>query len=400
MKKNNKVFLFVIFAGIFWFNPIIATATPPNDSYNNPLDEILRLQGILRSDSENVKAHNHLGILYMELERYQEAINEFENALEIKPYYPMGPIFSGNVYTDADRYQEQIDKFQEVIQTNRGYAKAHNNLGLVYLTLGNYEKARKEFEEAIKIDPTSLKPHNNLGILYEKLGENELAISKYQDALMLEPDNATTLHNLSLVNDFSNDENHSIQPLIQASNKLNEKQGDLKNPFSLQPAVNFGAGEKGTEFIISSQPEKLQAGPLNVETSTSSQGIDSSESQTVLETNKSVDTAKVPKELTARNEVQEPESEANPTADSTLEDTNKAPPKEEPSEKIKILTVTADIQNKDEVKKENNQENLEEETSQKPSFLSLDTATRNTSKVAETQNPDPVLGDWLFQFPK
>ena len=423
MKRNYKILLFVIFAGIFWLTPIVGTATPSNDSYGDPLDEVFRLKETLRSDSANVKARNDLGILYMKLEKNQEAINEFERSLKVTPYYPMGPFFSGNVYTDAKRYQNQIDQFQKVIQTNQEYAKAHNNLGLVYLKLENYEEAKKEFEESIKINPKSVNPHNNLGILLEKQGEKELAISKYQDALNLEPDNATTLHNLSLANYSSNNEEHSTHSLSQASTNLKERQENRQNTFTLQPAINFGTDKKEVEIIFSSQSKTTQAIPLKVETNSFSKGIDSSKFTPFAETNQAIDTAETPKEFIVQKAVfgegqileniQEPESEITNTDDYNLvhqnntkaiqppnEDTDMELPKGEPAEKIKILTVTADIENKSELEKEDGKENIEEEMSEKPSVPSLYPATKNNHQVAETQNPDPVLGDWLFKFPK
>ena len=102
------------------------------------------------------------------------------------------------------------------------------------------------------------------------------------------------------------------------------------------------------------------------ESNTSSQGIDTLESIPILETNSEVDSVKVPKGLTAKKEVvdedqnleniREPESEVNQVSyPSALDQTNaraiQRPNEQEDkehasdglTEKIKVLTVTADI---------------------------------------------------------
>ena len=334
MKKTQNFLFIVIFAGIQWSQPNMGMAAPATNLNNN--DKILKLKESLRSDTQNVKAHNDLGILFMESGQYQEAIDEFEKALAIKPYYPMGPFLSGSVYTDAKKYQEQIDEFQKVIQTNQEYAKARNNLGLVHLKQGNLEKSIVEFEESIRINPKSMNAHNNLAIVYEKLGKKELAIAKYQDALKLEPNSATTLYNLGKVDDSSKGNPQSNGILIQASNNFKEKE-------------NF-----------------MEPGHEDVKTS-GSNPMDQANPGTVEESDKEI------------------EDEAS---------------NEESYEGIKMLTVTADVNDEDVPEQLQVEEIPEEEMSQVPELPGLDSATQKDQEIENEKDSDPLLGDWLFKFPK
>ena len=51
----------------------------------------------------------------------------------------------GTVYYGLGRADEAIEEYQKAIRLKPGYALAHNNLGLVYGKLGRVDEAIEEF---------------------------------------------------------------------------------------------------------------------------------------------------------------------------------------------------------------------------------------------------------------
>ncbi|XP_070553805.1 uncharacterized protein [Ptychodera flava] len=111
---------------------------------------------ILLDDSqENVLAYLHRGILYMDMERYEDAISDFE----------------------------------EVIKLDRSVACPHLNLGLIYMIrMENYPKAIACFTNAIKVDATYWRAMVCRAEAHHKLHDLKNALLDYTRAIHLKPD--------------------------------------------------------------------------------------------------------------------------------------------------------------------------------------------------------------------
>ncbi len=86
-----------------------------------------------------------------------KAINQFEKAMRLDPYYP--PWFLNVMirsYVLAGRYDEAKLAIQQQLQRSPGNffnGQAHLNLAVVYSKLGEPEKAQVELAKAIEIWP-------------------------------------------------------------------------------------------------------------------------------------------------------------------------------------------------------------------------------------------------------
>jgi tetratricopeptide (TPR) repeat protein len=83
---------------------------------------------------------------------------------------------------------QAIAQFQAALEIKPDYLRAHTDLGSAYAKLGRFSDAMAEFRAAIAIDPDLPIPHNNLGNTYAQLGMWNEAISEYQTALRLDPE--------------------------------------------------------------------------------------------------------------------------------------------------------------------------------------------------------------------
>lgn len=103
-------------------------------------------------DPDHYEAHYNLGATYLSLQNAEEALKHYMRCLNKNPeaetYFNIGVI-----YMYKDRYQDAIDYFNTALQLKPDYFEAHVNLGATYLKIENYAKAIEHYQEASKIKP-------------------------------------------------------------------------------------------------------------------------------------------------------------------------------------------------------------------------------------------------------
>jgi tetratricopeptide (TPR) repeat protein len=82
------------------------------------------------------------------------------------------------------RRQEALQHYQQALQLDPNSAKVHANLGATLAELENYEEGIKELEQALSIEPGYINARLNLASILVSIGEPQRALSHYQ--LMLE----------------------------------------------------------------------------------------------------------------------------------------------------------------------------------------------------------------------
>lgn len=84
------------------------------------------------------------------------------------------------------KYQEAIRNFQKAIEIEEQYARAYSNLGIAYIRTEDYKKAIRMNEKAISCsnsDTITASSYYNIALAYEKKEDWEKALSNYKNAL-------------------------------------------------------------------------------------------------------------------------------------------------------------------------------------------------------------------------
>ncbi len=114
------------------------------------------------------------GLVYAKLLMHQQAINDFNNAISIKPDLAEAYYTRGTYYGKArGQYTRAIDDFNEAIRLKPDYYEAFNNRGIVLNISGAYRKAIDDFHQAIKLYPAYADAFNNKAFSYLNLGDTE-----------------------------------------------------------------------------------------------------------------------------------------------------------------------------------------------------------------------------------
>ncbi len=69
----------------------------------------------------------------------------------------------GAAYLQQGKYEIALSEFNEAVQIDPSFALAYNGLGLVYAALGEDAKADVSYKKAIQLQPRSSESHNNYG---------------------------------------------------------------------------------------------------------------------------------------------------------------------------------------------------------------------------------------------
>jgi tetratricopeptide (TPR) repeat protein len=94
---------------------------------------------------------------------------------------------------------EAVAQFQQALQARPDYVDAHNDLGIALFQKGRTDEAVAQFQQALLIEPDYADAHYNLAIALLQKGRTGEAISQYQHALQIRPFYWEALNNLALL---------------------------------------------------------------------------------------------------------------------------------------------------------------------------------------------------------
>jgi len=163
---------------------------------------------------ENDVAHNNLGFLFLRRGELDEAISQFQAALDIRSgntetHYSLGAALIqnnlGNALARQHLWDKAIDHLQEAVRLRPDYADAYFNLGSVLFQQGRINQAIAQWHKALAIRPTDSEAHRSVASALRKQGNVKEAITEYEQALNVVPEDSMALNNLAWILATSSD---------------------------------------------------------------------------------------------------------------------------------------------------------------------------------------------------
>ena len=112
---------------------------------------------------------NH-GLVLNAMNRHQEALASFDEALKHKGRFAEALNNRGSVLVTLGRSAEALDNFKRAIAIKPDYADAFYNQGNALKELDRYDEALKSYDRAIALRPNYAKAHCNRGSVLDMLG--------------------------------------------------------------------------------------------------------------------------------------------------------------------------------------------------------------------------------------
>ena len=159
-------------------------------------EAIANYKQAIKIKPDYAEAHNNIGSALTNKGDLDAAINSYRQAIKIEPdhaeaYNNMGNIFSGKGESDF-----AIESYKQALKINPEYADAYSNLGLALKYRGDLDEAIDNFKQALKIKPDYAETYNNMGVALKEKGELDAAIDSYKQALKIKPDYAEAYSNM------------------------------------------------------------------------------------------------------------------------------------------------------------------------------------------------------------
>lgn len=219
------VVLALSFIGFYYYTKYtLEQETPMQKNINEAMQAI-------RNDPRSTAARVRLGVLYTQIGRFDDAIDQFDQALKVTRDDQEALLYAGIAYMNKKKYNEALEYFDREIKYYKNTAMANSNtsleqayyygavahwkkkeydkaidylnkalvikkassdtyliLGRVYLDKKLYNEALSAFQKALEFDPSYADAFYGSGLAFEGKGETAKALESYKTALKIKPD--------------------------------------------------------------------------------------------------------------------------------------------------------------------------------------------------------------------
>ena len=148
-----------------------------------------RFQIIPGTSAESVGSirRNNLGILSVQDRQGEEAVREYQKAIDLNPDFAEAYDNLGNALGRLGRGAEAVERYQKALELDPENVKAHSNLGVALGRMGRPSEAIGHLEKALESVPDDAEVHTNLGISLAMVGRFDEAIPHLEKALATQP---------------------------------------------------------------------------------------------------------------------------------------------------------------------------------------------------------------------
>jgi protein O-mannosyl-transferase len=160
-------------------------------------DEVSIWQDTAAVAPNNPRAYNNLGMALADRGRLDDAVLQYQKALELKPVFAEAFNNLGNVFARRDQFEQAADNFQKALQIRPHYADALNNFGLLLAGRNRLDEAIACYNKAIEFHTDNAEVHNNLGVALARSNRINEAIRHFRQALRMQGDHAGARKNLA-----------------------------------------------------------------------------------------------------------------------------------------------------------------------------------------------------------
>ena len=196
------------------------------ERYDEAIDDFTKSIKMPPSPGEtDALSHHWRGLAKYNLERYDEAIDDFNQAIEIPPSPGETDALShhwrGLAKYNLERYDEAIDDFNQAIVIDPSNGNFYYWRGLTKYHLRRYDEAIDDFTKSIKMPPspgeTDALSHHWRGLAKYNLERYDEAIDDFNQAIVIDPSNGNfyywrglTKYNLERYDEAIDDFNQAI----------------------------------------------------------------------------------------------------------------------------------------------------------------------------------------------
>lgn len=153
-------------------------------------------QKILNLYPNNFEILNDLGRVYVEMKKFDKALNLYNKAYEINQNAQNKLQFLrnlGELYYKMKKYNEAIKFYRELTELEPENPNIWSNIAVLFGYLKNHDDAINAYKKALELAPEKVRENarlwHEMAIEYQNKGEEEDGINAFRKAIELEPEN-------------------------------------------------------------------------------------------------------------------------------------------------------------------------------------------------------------------
>jgi tetratricopeptide (TPR) repeat protein len=205
---------------------LVISNNPTSDNYQGrgvayrmagKLDEAMAdFNKAIELDPKNADAYNSRGNLYLDKKDYKAAIADYTQAIKLQPNYAYAYDNRGDAYDDENDPRDAIVDYTKAIQLTPNSASFYNDRGLAYFHNKNYDSAIADYTKAIELDPNYAAAFDNRGDANRDKGALDQAIADYSTAISINPSSPVYYFDRGFVYDHLGDYDDAIADYSEA----------------------------------------------------------------------------------------------------------------------------------------------------------------------------------------
>ena len=129
------------------------------------------------------EAYNNRGALFLQQKKYNEALADFNRAIELNAEWQESYLNKGIALKFLKNYTDALASFTFLLQKNDHHEQAYYHRGLTYMELGNHDLAIDDIGTALAINPNEIKYAYSLADCYFKNKEYQLALNYFNKVI-------------------------------------------------------------------------------------------------------------------------------------------------------------------------------------------------------------------------
>ena len=158
-----------------------------------------------------------LGNLMFERKIYDEALDNFMKAIEVKKDFILSYLKIADVYMENGRYEEALDFLNQSLKIDKKFVQSYLRIGVIYNQLQRYKDAYVVLNQATELEDVDFEIYYNLSYTLQKLGRHreakiaiEKALEKNREDFILH-EYSLILKNLGLFQDALEKEEEALK---------------------------------------------------------------------------------------------------------------------------------------------------------------------------------------------
>lgn len=151
---------------------------------NNDLNRALKLTNIcIESNPMQVNMYNNRGIIYKNLGKYDEALKDFDYAINIDNNYKQAYYNRANLLLQLGYNDEALAELNRLVKIDPRDAFAYNTIGVILISQHKYKESIRYYDKVLSLDKSLTAVYYNRAYANYKLNNFDACISDYTKLL-------------------------------------------------------------------------------------------------------------------------------------------------------------------------------------------------------------------------